>query len=180
MTDSSARAIDWHAMFVPSGSLVELVIRGSLMYLLILVGFRLFRRDAGSLSVSDLLVVVLIADAAQNGMAGEYRSLTEGAIVVGTIFAWNVLLDWLAFRWPIVYWLLHPPPLPLVRDGRILYRNLRAQLITKEDLLEQLREQGVDDVANVKKCFLEGDGRISVIQKTADRPSIRTHRPGSG
>jgi uncharacterized membrane protein YcaP (DUF421 family) len=156
--------IDWRGMFVPTGSVVELVVRGSLMYLLILAGFRMFRRDAGSLSVSDLLVVVLIADAAQNGMAGEYRSLTEGAVIVATIFAWNFMLDWLAYRSPVVYWLLHPPSLLLVRDGHILFRNLRSELITKDDLLQQLREQGVDDVGRVKKCFLESDGRMSVIR----------------
>jgi uncharacterized membrane protein YcaP (DUF421 family) len=164
-------------MFVPSGSVLELLLRGSLMYLLILAGFRLFRRDAGSLSVSDLLVVVLIADAAQNGMAGEYKSITEGVIVVATIFAWNYALDWLAYRSRFVNWLLHPPPVPLIRDGRIHYRNLRSQLITRADLLEQLREQGVDDHANVAKAFLEGDGRISVIRKEetgATSPSART------
>ncbi|HYJ95897.1 MAG TPA: YetF domain-containing protein [Vicinamibacterales bacterium] len=162
---SSNLALDWHQIFVPTGSLLELVVRGSLMYLLILAGFRLFRRDAGSLSVSDLLVVVLIADAAQNGMAGEYKSLTEGAVIVATIFAWNYVLDWLAYRSRFVYWLLHPPSLLLIRNGQIQFRNLRSQLITKDDLLEQLREQGVESVARVKTCFLEGDGRMSVIRE---------------
>jgi uncharacterized membrane protein YcaP (DUF421 family) len=114
--------------------------------------------------VSDLLVVVLIADAAQNGMAGEYKSITEGAIVVATIFAWNYVLDWLAYRWRVVHWLLHPPALLLVRNGQILARNLRAELITRDDLLSQLREQGVEDVQKVKKCYLESDGRLSVIR----------------
>jgi uncharacterized membrane protein YcaP (DUF421 family) len=162
--------LDWRAMFVPSGSLVELVVRASLMYLMILAGFRLFRREAGSLSVSDLLVVVLIADAAQNGMAGEYKSLTEGAIVVATIFAWNYALDWLAYRSRVAHWLLHPPSLLLIRNGKLLYRNLRAELMTKEDLLEQLREQGVDEIGLVKKCFLESDGRISVIREDSREP----------
>lgn len=162
--------LDWRAMFVPSGSLVELVVRASLMYLMILAGFRLFRREAGSLSVSDLLVVVLIADAAQNGMAGEYKSLTEGAIVVATIFAWNYVLDWLAYRSRVAHWLLHPPSLLLIRNGKLLYRNLRAELMTREDLLEQLREQGVDEIGLVKKCFLESDGRISVIRDDSREP----------
>jgi len=166
-------AIDWHRMLVPSASLVELVIRGSLMYLLILAGFRIFRRDAGSLSVSDLLVVVLIADAAQNGMAGEYHSLTEGAVIVATIFFWNYLLDWLAYRSPTVARLLHPPPLLLIQHGRIDYKNLRSQLITRTDLMEQLREQGVEEVASVRKCFLESDGRLSVIREDAGEPSPR-------
>src|ERR1043165_1965111 len=91
-------AMEWQRMFVPPGNPLELVIRASVMYLLILTGFRLFRRDAGSLSVSDLLVVVLIADAAQNGMAGEYTSVTEGGVIVATIFGWNFLLDWFAFH----------------------------------------------------------------------------------
>jgi len=162
-------------MFVPTGSPIELVIRASLMYLLILAGFRVFRRDAGSLSVSDLLVVVLIADAAQNGMAGEYRSVTEGVIVVGTIFAWNYALDWLAYRSRAVSWLLHPPSLLLIRNGQIQHRNLRSQLITREELLQQLREQGVEHPGDVKKCYLEGDGRMSVIRADGGETS---HQPG--
>ena len=176
---SSNLALDWHQIFVPTGSLLELVVRGSLMYLLILAGFRLFRRDAGSLSVSDLLVVVLIADAAQNGMAGEYKSLTEGAVIVATIFAWNYVLDWLAYRSRFVYWLLHPPSLLLIRNGQIQFRNLRSQLITKDDLLEQLREQGVESVARVKTCFLEGDGRMSVIREDDDEPTGRREKQRS-
>ena len=160
--------IDWHGLLVPSGSVLELVLRVSLMYLLILAGFRVFRREAGSLSVSDLLVVVLIADAAQNGMAGEYKSLTEGGIAIATIFLWNFALDWLAFRSRVVHWLLHPPPLLLVKNGRLQARNLRAELMTKSDLLEQLREQGVADVHQVRTCYLESDGRISVVRLDPD------------
>ena len=175
----TARTIDWHTVFVPTGSVVELVLRATVMYLLILAGFRIFRRDAGSLSVSDLLVVVLIADAAQNGMAGEYKSLTEGAIVVATIFAWNYILDWMAYRFRFVYWLLHPPSLLLIRNGQILYRNLRSQLITRDDLREQLREQGVESIESVKKCYLESDGRMSVIREDDGEPTGRREKQRS-
>jgi uncharacterized membrane protein YcaP (DUF421 family) len=170
---TATQGIDWHAMLVPTGSLLELMVRASFMYLLILAGFRIFRRDAGSLSVSDLLVVVLIADAAQNGMAGEYTSVTEGMVVVATIFAWNYVLDWLAYRFRFVHWLLHPPPLLLVRNGQVQHRNLRSELITKQDLLEQLREQGVEEVATVKKCYLESDGKLSVIRSESTQTSRR-------
>lgn len=170
------QSIGWHEMLVPSNSLLELMIRVSVMYLLILAGFRVFRRDAGSLSVSDLLVVVLIADAAQNGMAGEYKSLTEGIVIVATIFAWNYCLDWLAYRSQFVYWLLHPPSLPLIVGGRLQHRNLRSQMITREDLMEQLREQGIDDVRQVKKCFLESDGRMSAIRENADEQAGRPQK----
>jgi len=118
-------------------------------------------------------VVVLIADDAQNGMAGEYKSLTEGVIVVATIFVWNYALDWLAYRVRFVHRLLHPPPLLLVRNGRLQHRNLRSELITTEDLIEQLREQGVDGVASVKKCFLESDGKLSVVRSESEPSSRR-------
>jgi uncharacterized membrane protein YcaP (DUF421 family) len=166
-------AIDWRGMLTFTHSPLELVVRASTMYLLILACFRIFRREAGSLSVSDLLVVVLIADAAQNGMAGEYKSLPEGAVVVSTIVVWNYALDWVGYRSRFAYWLLHPPSLVLIRHGQIHYRNLRAEMITRDDLMEQLREHGVEDVRSVKKCLLESDGRMSVILNSRSRPQDR-------
>jgi uncharacterized membrane protein YcaP (DUF421 family) len=161
-------AVDWRSLFVPTVSLLELVIRGSVMYLLVLVSMRLFRREAGALNTADLLVVVLIADAAQNAMASEYHSLTEGVVLVGTIFAWNYGLDWLAYRSPGVHRLLNPPPLLLIENGRLLRRNLRAEMLTTADLAEHLREQGIEDFAEVRRCFLESDGHLSVIKRSQD------------
>jgi len=68
----------------------ELVARGSLVYWFLFFLFRFgLRRDAGSLGLADILVIVLIADAAQNGMSGEYKTVAEATILVGTIAAWN-------------------------------------------------------------------------------------------
>ena len=164
----SALSIEWHKLFVPSGSLVELVVRGSILYLAILAAMRVLRREAGSIGTTDLLVVVLVADAAQNGMTGEYTSITEGLLLVAVIFGWDYVLDWLAYRYPLIHRLIHPPALLLVRDGRLIPRNLRSEMLTVDDLKEQLREQGVEDIAQVKRAFLEGDGRMSVIKYGPD------------
>lgn len=170
---------DWHAMFVPSVSAGELILRGTIMYWFILVLMRVFRREAGTLSVPDLLVVVLVADAAQNGMSAEYRSLTEGAILVGTIFAWNYALDWSAYRYPFVRRLLEPPPLPLIKNGSLLPRNLRSELLTVADLMSQLRQHGVEDARQVKRCNIEPDGRLSVI-KYEPNEQAESPKPGRG
>jgi uncharacterized membrane protein YcaP (DUF421 family) len=170
-------SIDWHEIFVPSVSPLELVLRGTIMYLAILAAMRIFRRQTGSLNTADLLVVVLVADAAQNGMASEYRSVTDGLVLIATIYAWNYLLDVAAFRWPRVHRLLNPPPLPLVRDGQVLRRNLRQEMMTLDDLMEQLREQGVERLSQVKHCGLEGDGHLSVIRrKVGDEGRPRRRR----
>ena len=155
---------DWHQMFAPSVSPLELVIRGTIMYLAILAAMRIFRRQTGSLNTADLLVVVLVADAAQNGMSSDSKSVTDGLILVGTIYAWNYLLDVAAFRWRPVHRLLNPAPLPLVRDGTVLRRNMRHEMLTLDDLMEQLREQGVESLSEVRYCCLEGDGRLSVVK----------------
>src|SRR5689334_6028553 len=94
-------SVDWTAMLTPSGSLVEIVIRGTLMYLGLFIILRvILKRQSGGLSVTDLLLVVLIADAAQNGMAGEYKSVPEGLLLVATLVFWNFALDWLGYHWP--------------------------------------------------------------------------------
>jgi uncharacterized membrane protein YcaP (DUF421 family) len=156
--------IDWQTVFVPATSLAEIALRGTLVYLLLFFILRVLRREAGALGISDLLVVVLIADAAQNGMAGEYKSVTEGALLVATIAAWDYVIDWLGYRFPAFGRRLRPAPLPLIRDGRLLRQNMRKELISLDELMSQLREQGVESLSDVRRCYLEGDGHVSVIK----------------
>jgi uncharacterized membrane protein YcaP (DUF421 family) len=158
--------MDWGEIFGVSVSPWELIIRGTAMYLFLFAVFRVvIRRRIGAVGMADLLILVIIADAAQNGMSGEYRSVTEGAILVGTIIFWNVAIDWLNYRVPALQNWLEPPPLLLVRDGRVLYRNLRHEFVTESELKSKLREKGVDNVAEVAKAFMESDGTVSVIKR---------------
>ena len=155
---------DWNAIFVPTVPLLEIIFRGTVVYLLLFAVLRVLRREAGGLGIADVLVIVLVADASQNAMASEYKSVTEGAILVGTIVFWNYTLDFLGYRFPRFQRLVRPAALPLIKDGRMLRKNMNSEMITEEELLGQLRQQGVDDVSSVKRCCLEGDGRISVIK----------------
>jgi uncharacterized membrane protein YcaP (DUF421 family) len=162
-------SLDWHSLFIPTTPLLELVLRGTLMYFALLFALRLLgRRQVGSLSLMDLLLIVLIADAAQNAMAAEYRSLTEGLVLCGTLIGWNYFFDFLAFRSKWFARLLEPPPLPLVRDGQLQRRNMRKELLTKEEVLSQLREQGVEDISVVRMAYIEPDGAFSVLKRSGD------------
>ncbi len=146
--------------------LAEIVLRASAVYVFLFLIFRfVIRRDVGSVGIADVLLLVLVADASQNAMAGEYTTVTEGLVLVGTLIGWNVLLDWLAFRFPSVRRLIEPSSLPLVRNGRLLRRNMRREFITEEELFARLREQGVEDIAQVKVACLEPDGNFSVIRR---------------
>ena len=160
--------IDWKAMFVPATGLAEIALRGSVMYLALFAILRFMgRRQAGHFGPADLLVIVLIADAAQNALGAEYRSVTEGVLLVVTIVVWDYALDWLAWRYPSLRSILKSPSLKLIENGRILHRNLRAEMLGRDELMSQLREEGVEDVEEVKVARLEGDGRLSVIKRSA-------------
>lgn len=157
-------AIDWHSIFIPSIGIAEVVLRGSIMYLALFAILRFIgRRQAGHFGPADLLVIVLIADAAQNALGKDYQSVTEGIALVATIVAWEYLLDWLAWRFPALRPLLKAPSLVLIRDGKVVSSAMRREMLCEEELAGQLREEGIDDIRQVKIARLEGDGRLSVL-----------------
>lgn len=156
--------MDLAELFALHVSPLELIVRGTLMYWFLLLIFRfVLRRDNGSLGVADILFVVIVADASQNGLAGSYQSLSEGFVLVGTLVCWNYALDWAAYHWPRVHWLTEPAPLLVVKDGQMLMRNLRKEFLTAHDVQAQLRQAGVDDIRQVHAAYLEGDGKFSVL-----------------
>src|SRR4051794_36031208 len=158
-------SIDWAAVLVPKVSLLELFLRGTAVYLFLFALLRvLVRRHVGTLSLTDMLVIVLIADAAQNAMAAEYRSVPEGFVLCGTIIGWSYGLDWLGYR---VRWngaLLESKPLLLIQNGKLMRRNMRAELVTSDELMSHLRQHGIDDVDKIKKAYIEPDGQISILK----------------
>jgi len=158
--------LDWSGMFGLSVPPLELIIRGSAMYLLLFLLFRVVvRRRVGAVGMADILVLVIVADAAQNAMSGEYKSVTDGAILVGTILAWDMLIDWLNYRVPALRGWLEAPPLLLVRDGRIIRRNLRHEFVTEDELKAKLREKGVAEISEVREARMESDGEVSVLKR---------------
>jgi uncharacterized membrane protein YcaP (DUF421 family) len=156
--------VDWLQVLRPDAPVLEILVRGTLTYVFILVLLRVvLRRQSGAVNIADLLVIVLIADAAQNAMAGSYDSVADGLVLVSTIVGCAWVVDWLGYHIPLVERLVHPPPLRIVRDGRLVWPNMRRELITREELMSQLREQGIESVEQVREAFVEGDGQISIV-----------------
>jgi uncharacterized membrane protein YcaP (DUF421 family) len=159
-------SIEWQQLFGLSVPPLEMVVRGTAMFWFLFVLFRVvIRRRVGAVGISDMLLLVIIADAAQNAMAGEYQSITDGCILVATIVGWNVFVDWLIYTSPRLQKILEPSPLLLVDRGRLLRRHLRMEFVTEDELRAKLREHGVSDYAQVDKAYMESDGQVSVIRK---------------
>src|SRR5947208_15768790 len=107
MTASAVTAVDWGQVLRPNTSLLEIIVRGTIVYLALFALLRcVLRRQNSALGVTDLLVIVLIADAAQNAMAGSYTSVSDGVVLVAVIVFWAWFLDFLSFHFPALERLL--------------------------------------------------------------------------
>ncbi len=159
---------DWLAVFLPDSdigeALLQIVVRGTVTYWFIFLLLRFFRRGTGQLSISDILLITLISDAAQNAMAGEYSSILEGVTLVVTLVFWDFALNWLGYRSTLFQKIGEPEPVLLIKNGVLQRQNMKRELITEDELAGLLRQQGVDDLAQVKKCYIEGSGHLSVIR----------------
>ena len=69
----------------------------------------------------------------------------------------------MSFRSRFVERLITPPPLQVVRNGELLWRNMRRELLTREELMDQLRHEGIDDLAKVKTAYVEPEGKLTFI-----------------
>ena len=124
---------------------------------------RILRREPGTVGIADLLMVVLIADASQNAMSSEYKSVLDGLALIVTIVFWNYLLDWLTHRYRQLERFTYPDPICVVRNGVAIDRNMKKQFITRQQLMSMLREHGIDNISKVKAANIEGSGKLSVV-----------------
>ncbi len=157
---------NWGELFRLSAPIGEILVRGTVMFLALFALMRVTgKREVGAHSLTDLLVVVLVAEAAAHGMAGDSRAIPDSLLLVATILFWSVALDALAYRWAALARVLKSRPAPLIVDGEVNQRALRREFMRRDELMEQLRLHGITDVGSVARAYLEPNGMISVIRK---------------
>jgi uncharacterized membrane protein YcaP (DUF421 family) len=156
-------------LFTPAVPLLESVLRGTVTFLGLYVLMRIVgQRESGGLGLTDVLLVVLVAEAAAVGLHGEDGSVTDGLLTVVTILVWSVLLDAAAYRFPRLAGILKARPRPLISDGVLNLRVMRREFMTTDEVQSQLRLHGITDIATVRIAYIEPNGMISVI-RTDDR-----------
>ncbi|HEY8401454.1 MAG TPA: YetF domain-containing protein [Cytophagaceae bacterium] len=155
--------IDFSKIFHLESSPAELVLRGSVLYIGILALLRILpRRTGGELETMDLVFVILIAEAATHSL-GDYTSITDSFIIILTIVGWNYMINIFSYYFPVVERIVSAPAIEIIRNGKLIRKNMRREYITELELLEHLRSKGIDRIEDVKSAFVESDGQISVI-----------------
>ena len=169
---SALQLPEWGQVFIPDASLVESFVRASAVYLSLVVMFRLvLNRQGGAIGLPDVMLVVLVSECVSASISADAKSVPNGLSAVFALLFWNYLLDLLAYRWSWLRRLLEPEPSLIVQDGQPVRKNLERERISDDELAAQLREQGIDDVKNVKVAFIEAEGTVSVIPK--ERSGVR-------
>ncbi len=151
-------------MFVSSVPLAEIVLRTVVVYVAVFALLRLAgKRELGQMSVSDLVVILVIANAVQNSLNGGDTSLVGGLVAAATLVAMNILFDRVGRRVPFLSRFVNDQPTLLMKDGKLVPENLEREDISREDIEMVAREHGIAALDGVSTAILEVDGSISVI-----------------
>ena len=144
---------------------MDLVLRAIVVFGFILVLTRVIgKRELGSLQPIDLILLIVLGDALQQGLTQDDYSLTGAILVVSTIAVLQVFVSWVAYRFPRARPVLEGEPIIIIHDGRVIEKNLNRERLTIEDVAEEARKQQIAHLSEVKFAVLETSGSISFIK----------------
>ncbi|HET7873981.1 MAG TPA: YetF domain-containing protein [Methylomirabilota bacterium] len=153
-------------ILVPEIQVAEKVLRAAVVYLFLLVAFRLTgKRQLGLLTAFDVVLLLVISNVVQNAMIGADNSLGGGLIGATVILALNALVAWATFRFKRAERVLEHAPTVIIKHGRVLRTSLRRERLSLPELRAALREHGVVSMRDVRYAILEEDGHVSVIPR---------------
>lgn len=147
------------------------------VYLFIVVAIRIFgKKELAQLSVVDLVFILLISNAVQNAMVGPDTSLGGGLVAASALFLVNYVLKYLQYRFPEFGKIVQGDATMLIYKGKILDEHLRKSRISMDELMEAVREHGVESVSEVDLAVLEVDGNISVLSNQYQKRTLKKRR----
>jgi uncharacterized membrane protein YcaP (DUF421 family) len=145
---------------------MDIVLRTAVVFCFLLTLTRVIgRRELSSLEPFDLVLLIILGDAVQQGLTQDDYSLTGSLLVVGTFAVLQVGVSWIGFRFPRIRPVLEGEPIIVVEDGNVIERNLKRERLTIEEIAEEARRQQIAHLDQVRWAVLETNGAISFIKK---------------
>ncbi len=154
------------SILIPEIPVLEKVIRSAVVYLFLLVAFRLAgKRQLGQMTAFDLVILLIISNVVQNAVIGNDNSLGGGLLGAMVILLLNAAIAWATWRYKRVERFVEHVPTVLVKNGRILLDNLRRERLSLPEFRSALRLAGVVSLRDVRYVILEESGHLSVIER---------------
>lgn len=148
---------------------MEIIVRATVLYVFVFILTKgLGRRALAEMSATDLIVIVVMGDMIQQGVTQEDYSITGAMMAIGTLAGLAMALSYLGFRWRPAQRVFQRDPVLLVKDGKPIDRVLKAHRLNISDLCEAAREEGIEDISEIRMAVLEGEGTFSFARNTKD------------
>jgi uncharacterized membrane protein YcaP (DUF421 family) len=146
---------------------MDIVLRAIVVFFFLFVLMRIIgRRELSSLQPFDLILLIILGDAVQQGLTQDDYSLTGALLAIGTIAVLQVLVSWIGFRFPRSRPVLEGTPIVVVQDGDVIERNLARERLSVDEIREAARLEGIGHLDQVQWAVLETSGKISFIKKS--------------
>ncbi len=148
----------------------QLIIRTIILYIVVVITMRLLgKRQIGQLQPFEFAVALMISELAAIPLTEDDKKLHHAIIPIVVLLSCQLLISFLSIKGVKVREYICGKPTVLIRDGRMLEKNMRHELYTINDLLEQLRFYSVQSVAEVETAILETNGQLSIVLKSQKR-----------
>jgi len=145
---------------------MDLTIRAVVLFGFVYLITRIIgRRELSSLEPFDLILLIVMGDAIQQGLTQDDYSVTGSMIVIGTFAVLQVLVSYLSYRFPRLRPALDGEPIVIVQDGAAIERNMRRERLTVDEVMVEARQQQITSIEQVAWAVLETSGKISIIPK---------------
>src|SRR6187200_2020993 len=145
---------------------MDLAIRAVALFCFVYLLTRIIgRRELSSMEPFDLILLIVIGDAIQQGLTQDDYSVTGAMIVVGTFAVLQVLTSLASYYLPKLRPALDGEPIVIVQDGKAIESNLRRERLTLAEILVEARRQQVRSLDEIEWAVLETSGKISIIPK---------------
>jgi uncharacterized membrane protein YcaP (DUF421 family) len=146
---------------------MDIVGRGVVVFVFLYVLMRVMgRRELSSLEPFDLILLIILGDAVQQGLTQDDYSLTGAMLAVGTIGVLQIGISYVNYRFPKLHPWLDGQPLVVLQDGKPIEKNMRRERLTLDDLTEAARKQGIAKLDEVAWGVMETSGTISFIKRS--------------
>ena len=147
-------------------------VRTVILYFAILISMRIMgKRQLGEMEISEFSVAALIADLAATPLQDIGIPLLNGLVPIIIMFCFEIIIAGLNMRSVKLRKLTYGRPEIIIRNGRIIREAMQKNRFTLDELMQELRAQGLTDTAQVEYAVLETNGQLSIILKSGDQPA---------
>ncbi len=148
----------------------QLITRTFFLYLVVVVTMRIMgKRQIGELQPFEFAIAVMISDLAAIPLADDSKELHHAIIPIVVLVVCQISISFLSIKGVRIREVVCGKPILLIRNGKMLEKNMRKEMYTINDLLEQLRFNSIPNISDVEYGILETNGQLSVLLKSSKR-----------